>query len=114
MQQMSQVLRECAIGMLIAGMSTRAVARKSNVHFYTISRLNIILENLANRPHNHRPLVPTPWDHVRPATCTPDKTVSLRNRRISTQTVRNHLREAQLRAHHPHQGLDLTAVRRRN
>uniref|UniRef100_A0A672QT26 C-type lectin domain-containing protein n=1 Tax=Sinocyclocheilus grahami TaxID=75366 RepID=A0A672QT26_SINGR len=28
MPQMSQVLRECAIGMLTAGMSTRAVARE--------------------------------------------------------------------------------------
>ncbi len=36
---MSQVLRERAIGMLTAGMSTRAVARELNVHFSTISRL---------------------------------------------------------------------------
>ncbi len=34
-------------------------------------------------------------------------------RRISAQTVRNRLREAHLHDH-PHQGLDLTAVRRRN
>ncbi len=38
MPQMSQVLRERAIGMLAAGMSTRAVARELNVHFSTISR----------------------------------------------------------------------------
>ncbi len=31
------VLRECAIGMLNAGMSTRAVARELNLHFSTIS-----------------------------------------------------------------------------
>ncbi len=36
------------------------------------------------------------------------------NQRISAQTVRNHLREAHLHAHHPHWGLNLTAVRRRN
>ncbi len=36
---MSQVLREHAIGMLTAGMSTRAVAHELNVHFSTISRL---------------------------------------------------------------------------
>ena len=39
MPQMPQALREHAIGMLIAGMSTRSVARALNVHFSTISRL---------------------------------------------------------------------------
>ncbi len=39
MPQMSQVLREHTIGMLTAGMSTRAVARELNVNFSTISRL---------------------------------------------------------------------------
>ena len=48
MQQMSQVLRECAIGMLTAGISTRAFARELNVHFSIINHL--ILENLAVRP----------------------------------------------------------------
>jgi len=38
MPQMSQVLRERAVGMLTAGMSTRAVACELNVHFSTISR----------------------------------------------------------------------------
>ena len=36
MPQMSQVLRERAVGMLDAGMSTRAVARELNVNFSTI------------------------------------------------------------------------------
>ena len=39
MPQMCQVLRECAFGMLTAGMSTRAVTRECNVNFSTISRL---------------------------------------------------------------------------
>ncbi len=39
MPQMLQVLKERAIGMLTAGMSTRAVARELNVYFSTISRL---------------------------------------------------------------------------
>jgi hypothetical protein len=39
MPQMSEVLREYAVGMLTAGMSTRAVARALNVHFSTISHL---------------------------------------------------------------------------
>ncbi len=39
MPQMSQVLMERAIGILTAGMSTRAVARELNVYFSTIRRL---------------------------------------------------------------------------
>ena len=40
--------------------------------------------------------------------------LGLHNRRISAQTIRNLLRDAHLCARGPHQGLDLTAVRRRN
>ena len=40
MPQMSQVLRERAIGMLTVGMSNWAVARELNVHFSTISCLH--------------------------------------------------------------------------
>ena len=50
MPQKSQVLRECAIGMLAAGLSNRAVAREFNVYFSTISRLQRRLQNLAVRP----------------------------------------------------------------
>ncbi len=63
MLQMSQVLRERAIGMLTAGMSTRAVARELNVHFSTISRLQRRFREFgstSNRPHNRRPRVTTP------------------------------------------------------
>ena len=47
-------------------------------------------------------------DGLRPATWTAD--VCLHNQRMSTQTVRNRLMEAHLRACRPHQGLDMTAV----
>ncbi len=93
MPQMSQVLRECAIGMLTAGMFTRAVARELNVNFSTISRLQSSFREFgstSNRPHKRRPRVTTPaqdlhiqhlhrQDRVRPATRTAAATIGLRN-----------------------------------
>lgn len=45
-----------------------------------------------------------------PAMGTTAATISSHNQRISTQMVRNHPWEAQLNAHYPHWGLDMTTV----
>ena len=55
-------LRERVIGMLTAGMSTRAICREFNINFSTISSLQRRFRqygSTSNRPHNRRPRVTT-------------------------------------------------------
>ncbi len=118
MPQMLQVLRERAIGMLTAGISTCSRPSRLQKRFWEFGSTPM-------KPHNRRPCGTTPaqdlhiqhlhlQDRLRPATRTTAVTIGLHNQIISAQTVRNHLREAHLHARFPHLGLDLTAVCRRN
>jgi hypothetical protein len=61
MPQMSHVLRECAIGMLTAGMSTRAVARELNVHVSTICHLQCCFREFGTA-------IEEEWDNIPQAT----------------------------------------------
>jgi hypothetical protein len=54
MPHMSEVLRDRAIGMQTAGLSTRAVARELNVNFSTISHLQHDFREFGNWPHSRR------------------------------------------------------------
>jgi hypothetical protein len=106
-------------------MSTRAVASECNVNVSTISHLQHCFREFvytSNWHYNCRPLQPRTstssffscgivWDLQLGQ---PMKQRACTTRRISAQTVRNVLREAHLRACRPHQGLEPTAVRRRN
>ncbi len=116
-------------GMLTAGMSSRAVARESNVNFSTISRHQRRFREFGSTSNQPASQPQTVFNHTSPGPPHPASsppwssetshrtaaaTTGLHNQRISAQTVRNRLREAQLHARHPHRGLNLTAVRRRN
>ncbi len=126
---MSQVLKEHAIGMLAAGMSTRAVACKLSVHFSTISRLQRRFREFGSTSNHIQSQLQTTCNHTNPglqiqhlylqdrlrlATRTAAATIGLHNQRISAQTVRNNLKEAHLHPCRPHRGFDLTAVCHRN
>ena len=119
---LSQIQRERAIGMLNAGMRPINVARNFNVHLSTITRLRERFRTTGrteDHPRSGRPRCTTQRqdqyltlthlrDRFRPATVTAATTRGRRNRRISSQTVRNRLHERGLYARRPYTGSVLT------
>lgn len=126
MPRLSEANRHIAIGLLEAGQSQRAVARRMNVHQSTISRLweRYRRQNsVADAPRSGRPRATTAAQdryirvhHLRHRTATATSTARQIPglRRLSAQTVRNRLREAGLRARRPYFGPVLRQQHRRH
>ena len=117
-------LRERAINILDAGMSTEHVARHVGCSSRAIRNLRIRFRTTGSTnhlPRRGRPRVTTRGQdryimnmHLRnrfqTATATAANTPGLHNNRISTQTVRNRLRENGLHAQRPYVGCVLNAT----
>ena len=128
MVRLTAIQRERAIGMLQAGRSLTDVSVTFQVHKSTICRLwrrFRATDTTDDRPRAGRPRVTTPQqdrhirlthlrDRFRTATETALETPGTHNDRICASTVRNRLRDADLRARRPYRGPLLTPVRRRN
>jgi len=127
MPRLRQNERERAVGMVQAGMRHEDVANQFGCSKLTITRLMSRVRQTggtADRPRSGRPRVTSERQdrHIRlihlrnrfiPATITAAQTPGRHNPRISPQTVRNRLREANLRARRPLTGAMLTARHRR-
>ncbi len=126
MPRLTGNLRERAIGMLDAGLTAWNVARRMNVHETTISRLRTRYRDTGatlDRPRSGRPRVTTRNQdryilliHLRDrqlcVTNTARDTPGTHNPRVSGQTIRRRLYEANLRARRPYFGMVLTDERR--
>jgi len=126
MPRLSQNERVQAIAMLMQGQSQRDVARYFRVHESTIGRLKTRFNgtgSVADQARTGRPRVTTPRQdrairlaHLRnrhlTATETARQTLGTNNRTIHPKTVRNRLREVDLRARRPYVGLPLNDQRR--
>lgn len=128
MPRLSQNERERAVGMVQAGMRYVDVANQFGCSKLTITRLMNRLRQTGtthDRPRSGRPRVTTERQdrHIRfihlrnrfvTATATANATPGRHNPRISAQTVRNRLKQANLRPRRPYVGSILTVRHRRN
>ena len=117
-----------ALGLLQGGMSARQVARQLGCNASTIVRLHqrhVETASVANRARPGRARVTTPQqdryivlqhlrDRFRTATQTAQETPGRRQPRISANTVRRRLRQQDLQARRPCQGMILMPVQQQN
>ena len=126
MVRLSQLDRGRAIALILQGRSQRDVAQQFGVHDSTISRLVQRLRatgRLTDRPRSGRPRVTTQHqdrrirlvhlrNRLRTATETAREVIGTHGRRVCPRTVRNRLREFDLRPHRPYVGPNITPRRR--
>ena len=128
MPRLTPIERERSIGMLQANVTPLIIAQQFRCHVRTIERLGKRFWQTGTTSDLHgqgRPHVTTRHQdqHVQmshlsnrflPATMTARTTPGTHNPRISTQTVRNRLRENVVRPRRPYVGPNLTLRHRRN
>ena len=122
MVRLSQLDRGRAIALILQGRSQRDVAQQFGVHESTISRLVQRLRatgRLTDRPRSGRPRVTTQRirlvhlrNRLRTVTETAREVIGTHGRRVCPRTVRNRLREFDLRPRRPYVGPNLTPRRR--
>jgi transposase len=125
MPRLDPATRNIVIGRLQAGVSQSEIARTENVNQSTISRLWNRFQQTGStndRPRSGRPRITTPGQdcyirvfHLRNRTVAATATaVGIPGlRRISSQTIRNRLRQYGIRPRRPYFGAVLTLVHRR-
>ena len=126
MVRLSQLDRGRAIALILQGRSQRDVAQQFGVHESTISRLVQRLRatgRLTDHPRSGRPRVTTQRqdrrihlvhlrNRFRTAIETTREVIGTHGRRVCPRTVRNRLREFDLRPRRPYVGPNLTPRRR--
>ena len=122
MVRLSQLDRGRAIALILQGWSQPDVPQQFGVHEWTISRLVQRLRatgRLTDRPRSGRPRVTTQRqdrhirlvhlrNRLRTATETAREVIGTHGRRVCPRTVRNCLREFDLRPRRPYVGPNLT------
>ena len=115
MVRLSQMDRGRAIALILQGRSQHDVAQQFGVYESTISRLVQRLRatgRLTDRPRSGRVRLVHLRNRLRTATETAREVIGTHGRRVCPRTVRNRLREFDLRPSRPYVGPNLTPRRR--